>query len=355
MVERGGRPIMSVPTTTDPRRFHVPAGVSAPPPTPEASSPPRRPRRRRVGTVVLVALVAATIALGVPTLRAWWAWQGIERLALDDALGGTGSGTNYLIVGTDSRADVDPTIENAALVFGDGVAGERTDTIAVLHLGGDGARLLAVPRDLFVPLDGGSPSRINAAYSRGGPAALVRTVRAALDIPIDHYLEVDFAGFLGLVDALGGVTVSFDNPAYDPKSGLDIAVAGPVRLDAADALAYVRSRDYHEILPDGSVRRDPTADLGRVQRQQRFLAAVFDELAAVRNPWRAAAIVEEVADDIRLDDRLGFIDALRLGWRLRGLDPETATLPVTPFTTASGAAVLDLRTDEAQPLLEAFR
>ncbi|RMH67013.1 MAG: LytR family transcriptional regulator [Actinomyces sp.] len=347
---------MSVPTTTDPRRFRVPAGVSAPPPTPETSPPPRRRRRRRrIGVLVALALVAAAVGLGVPTARAWWAWRGIERLALDDALGGAGSGTNYLLVGTDSRADLDPAIDNAPLIFGDGVAGERTDTIAVLHLGGDGARLLAVPRDLYVPLDGGAPSRINAAYSRGGPAALVRTVRAALDIPIDHYVEVDFAGFLGLVDALGGVTVTFDHPAYDPKSGLDVAVAGPVRLDAVDALAYVRSRDYHEILPDGSVRRDPTADLGRVQRQQRFLAAVFDELATVRNPWRAAAIVDEVADDIRLDDRLGFLDALRLAWRLRGLDPETATLPVTPFTTASGAAVLDLRTDEAQPLLNAFR
>ncbi len=339
----------------DPRRFRVPA-AAAPPPAPETPGPPARSRRRRLLAVIVVLTVFAAIAgVGVPAVRAWWAWRQIERLDLDDALAGGGTGTNYLLVGTDSRAGVDPGIDDAALIFGDGVAGERTDTIAVLHLGSDGARLLAIPRDLYVPIDGGSSSRINAARSRGGPPALVRTVRTALDIPIDHYVEVDFAGFLGLVDALGGVTITFEYPAYDPKSGLDVPVAGPVRLDAGDALAYVRSRDYHEVLDDGTVRRDPTADLGRVQRQQRFLAAVFDELARIRNPWRAAAVVEAIADDVRIDDGLGFLDGARLGWRLRGLDPDTATLPVTPFTTSSGAAVLDLDTGEAQPLLDAFR
>ena len=266
----------------------------------------------------------------------------------------SGGGTNYLIVGTDSREGVATDVENAEVIFGEGIGGQRTDTIAVLHLGEGGARLLAIPRDLYVPIDGGAQQRINSAFHAGGPPALVRTVRDALAIPIDHYLEVDFAGFLGLVDALGGVTIDFEHPARDPKSGLDVPQAGPVELDAAEALAYVRSRSYIEIV-DGREVRDGTADLGRVQRQQKFMAAIFDELGSTLNPFTLLRILDGVSGNIRVDDGMSFGDAMGLGLDLRGLSPEVATVPTSPTTTSSGAAVLLLRAGEAEAVLADFR
>ncbi|MFQ5557919.1 MAG: LCP family protein [Acidimicrobiales bacterium] len=336
---------------SDPRSFHVPERS----PPAERRPPARAPgsRRPRARTIVAAAAGVVLLALLLTVVVAWWLWRSVERVDLGDALGGGGDGTNYLLVGTDSRDGLDADVANSEVIFGDGVAGERTDTIAILHLGGDGDRLLAVPRDLYVPIDGGSPSRVNSAF-RLGPEALVRTVGDALHIPVHHYLEVDLAGFLGLVDALGGVTIRFEHPARDSRSGLQIPEAGAVELDSAQALAYVRSRHYVETI-DGAEVRDPTADLGRVQRQQRFLGAVFDELGDTYNPITMLRVLDGVRGNVRVDDGLGFLDAVRLGSRLRGLAPLTDTVPTRPATTPGGAAVLLLDEAAAEPLLEAFR
>ena len=341
---------------TDPRSFHVPLDAAVPPAAtdPEPSPRPARRRRRRWPLVLVTIGALLGLCVLVGSLLAWSMWRDVERVDLSDVATGATQGTNYLIVGTDSRAGVDADVANAGVIFGEGLGGERTDTIAVLHTGAGGDRLLAIPRDLYVPIAGGSPSRINAAFN-DGPATLVSTVQRELGIGIDHYLEVDFAGFLGLVDALGGVTIDFPLPARDPKSGLDVPVAGAVELDADQALAYVRSRSYIERQPDGSEQTDPTADLGRVQRQQRFLGAVFAALGDTWNPFTMLDVVRGVKDNVRVDSAMSFRDAASLGWRLRGLDPEVATVPTTPFTTSGGAAVLLVHETEADEVLAAFR
>ena len=298
--------------------------------------------------VVVFAIPAATFAFVAAN-----AWSDVERVDLGATLQGARTGTNYLIVGTDSRAGVDADVENADVIFGTDVAGERTDTIAVLRVDGDAVSLLAIPRDLYVPLAGGAPNRINAAFAFGGPLDLVDTVQRELGIGIDHYLEIDLAGFLGLVDALGGVTIDFPHPAYDERSGLTIDVAGPQRLDGDAALAYVRSRRYTEFV-DGVAVTDPTSDLGRVQRQQRFLAAVMAELGATRNPITLLDALRAVAGNVAVDDGLGLFDATSLGLTLRGAEPATATVPTARHITASGADVLIL-TPESDAVLAEFR
>ena len=199
------------PLPRDPRSIHVASDA-----TPAAGGPAVSPdlpdaevsRRRRwpwVVALLAVFLLAPTLGLSV---AAWSTWRGVERVDLSGVLSDSPSGTNYLIVGTDNRDGVATDIENAGVIFGEGVSGERTDTIALMRVEGDAVSLLAIPRDLYVPLDGGAPNRINAAFAFGGPAALIRTVQQELGIPVDHYLEVDFAGFLGLVDALGAEHVA---------------------------------------------------------------------------------------------------------------------------------------------------
>ncbi len=310
--------------------------------------------RRRLlwsGVAVLI-LILLSAAFG--SVVAWSSWRNVERVQLSEAMTSSASGTNYLIVGTDSREGISADQPNAGAIVGTPVSGERTDSIAILHLGDGGARLLAIPRDLYLPLYGGSTNRVNAAFYFGGPEALVRTIQTELGVGIDHYLQIDLSGFLDLVDALGGVTINIPNPAYDRNSGLNIESSGELLLDADTALAYVRSRHYVEII-DGKEVRDPTSDLGRVQRQQHFLAAVFAGMGHTFNPVKVLAVIRGATSNVKVDDAMSLGDAARLAMTLRGLDPDTATLPTSPHTTESGAQVLLLRKDEAAVMLDDFR
>lgn len=338
----------------DPRSFHVESELAADATSEAAASemaPPRR--RRRWPWIVSALLLLVALVVGAFGAAAWSTWSDVEKIDLDSVLAGSEGGTNYLIVGTDSRDGVSADTANAGVIFGDGVAGERTDTIAVLRVSGDSTRLLAIPRDLYVPLEGGSPNRINAAFAFGGPEALISTIQRELGIGIDHYLEIDLAGFLGLVDALGGVTIHFPHPAYDIKSGLQIDTAGAVHLEGSEALAYVRSRNHVEIV-DGVDIRDLTSDLGRVQRQQRFLAAVFAELGSTRNPFTLLGALDGVSGNVRVDSGLSLRGAASLGLAVRGADPLTATVPTSRYITDGGADVL-LMTPEAEAVFAEFR
>lgn len=296
------------------------------------------PSKRAVGriAVVLVVLFVATLGWGYAQFRS------IERVELGDVLA-SGEGTNYLIVGSDSRAGVDPNDPNAAAILGDDSVGgpERSDTILILRVDGTGAHMLSVPRDLFVTIsETGQQSRINTAFN-GGPGRLIATLRDQLGLPVHHYLQVDFVSFSSMVDALGGITIDFPNPAFDTQSGLNVTESGPVMLNGTEALAYVRSRFYTEVI-DGRNVPQGTGDIGRVQRQQQFLAALTDAIGSTRNPVTLARVADTLADGMRIDSDLNFFEALNLLRRARGLDPAANSLPTSDFTTGAGAQVLRL-------------
>jgi LCP family protein required for cell wall assembly len=260
-----------------------------------------------------------------------------------------GEGTNYLVVGSDSRevedlvdAGLDPTL------FMEG-GGQRSDTMLILRFVDGKAKMMSIPRDLYVPIaETGGSAKINAAYN-GGPRRLILTIQEALGLPIHHYLEVDFVSFAKLVDSLGGITIDFPHPALDSHSGLFIEQTGPVELDGVQSLAYVRSRNYTEII-DGKRVLEPTADLGRVQRQQRFLTAVFDKLGGTRNPLALARSANSTADGLRVDDTLGLTEAARLAWRLRALDPEPVVLPTKGGRNSAGSVLLLIEPDADEVL-----
>ncbi len=363
-----------------PGQYHVPADAGAPAgtpprvspsapefpggPRPPGQAPPRpvpgpapRRQRRKVRPRRVVAWVAGGLLafLVVFVVFGLWQYQRMERVQVASVLSSGGSGTNYLIVGSDTRRGFDPNDPNSAAVIGDGTAAdptERSDTMVVLRVADDGARMLSIPRDLWVTRPDGSQGRINATYQQG-PAALIQTVQS-LGIPVHHYLEVDFVTFAGMVDAVGGVTLEFAHPAQDPGSGLDIPHAGPVTLDGTQALAYVRARRYTELV-DGSWRADPTGDLGRGLRQQQFLRAVMGEVGSTRNPIELMRVSGALADGLRVDDNLGLFDALGLARRMRGLDPESVELPVYGYRTSGGASVLGLSQPQAEEVLARFR
>jgi LCP family protein required for cell wall assembly len=336
--------------------------AAAPPPPPRGRDVPRTrpsppPRRRaggrrfvRIALVVVGALVLLALAL---FLFGWWQFSRIEKLPVSAALSSGGRGTNYLIVGSDSRAGIADDAPNAGAFLDGSFDGERTDTIMVLRMERSSSYLLSIPRDLWVqnPATGES-GRINSVH-QSGPSALITAVRD-LGVPVHHYLEIDFVSFSRLVDAVGGITIDFAHPARDTNSGLDVPEAGPRVLNGAQALAYVRSR-YYEELVDGQWRRDPTGDLGRVERQRAFLQGLMGEASGSRNPLTLANLGRAMGGGMRIDDRMTYFDALGLAWRLRGgFDPESVTLPVTPRTTSGGASVLELQGTEAQPVLSQF-
>ena len=140
---------------------------------------------------------------------------------------------------------------------------------------------------------------------------------------------------------MGGITIDFPHPAKDDNSGLYVDEAGPNHLDGSQALAYVRSRYYTELI-DGKWTTDPTADIGRTLRQRAFLTSLMNEMGGERNPLALGRIPGALGSGMKLDTTLGYLDALRLGWKMKGLSPEPVALPVTPRRTSGGAAVLDL-------------
>jgi LCP family protein required for cell wall assembly len=340
-------------TLPRPERPVPPGPPGLPPDEAPGRAPPSRPwwRRLRWRRVLAITAILLLLAMLGGYLWARSVWNRIDRVDVSAVLSDGGNGTNYLIVGSDSREnlrDGDPGFDPNA-----DAGGQRSDTMMILHLEGGKAQMLSLPRDLYLEIaDTGDKAKLNSAYN-GGPEGLVKTVTDSLGVPVHRYMEVDFVSFAGLVDGLGGVTVDFENPAFDPKSGLNVTQSGPVELDGDQALAYVRSRTYTEVI-NGEQQVEPTGDLGRIERQQKFLRAVFAKLSDTKNPIALASAFSGMSGGLRIDDDMSMLDAFRLGWALRGIDSKTLQLPVDLDRNESGS-VLILREDEAQPILDEVR
>lgn len=256
----------------------------------------------------------------------------------------------FLVIGSDSREGVDKSL------FGD-FAGARGDVVMLVRLDPDQSRahILSVPRDTWVPIDGHGEGKINAAFAHGGAALMVKTVRQVFDVPIHHYVEVDFAGFQALVDELGGVEMTFAHQARDAKSRLDVP-AGEVRLDGYQALAYARSRTYQELV-DGTWRTVDGGDLGRAARQQALVRAIAEQLKRPSNLADTGEVVASIAQHVTVDAALADASLTRLAFSLRGLsgaDISSATLP-TMGANRGGASVQEIDRPAARAVLEAFR
>lgn len=289
----------------------------------------------------------------------------IPRVAIGDTLSTTGAAEggdavaeNFLIVGIDSAAGLDP--DDPVAASRTEVSTLRSDTMMVVRVDPASTRaaLLSVPRDLFVPIPGHGNGRINEAIQLGGPELLVETIQGYLGIPINHYAQVDFQGFARLVDAIDGVEIYFENPVRDDRSGLSVPEPGCITLDARNALGFVRSRAYQEYR-DGRWRTDPTGDLGRIRRQQQFIIAALERSVdrGLRNPVTLDELIDSTLDAVTIDDTLDGEDLLALGRSFRRFDPQSLDVHEMPVEddTVGGAAVLQLLTREADPVLDIFR
>ncbi len=201
--------------------------------------------------------------------------------------------------------------------------------------------------------------RINSAYQHG-EQALIDTIENSFGISINHYLEIDFVGFERLVDAVGGIPLYFDHPVRDTHTGLSITQTGCQVLDGETARKFARSRYLQYKGSDGRWHGDPTADFGRITRQQIFIRRAIDKAVGegLGNPITLNRLVSAGVDNLRLDKALDASDLLALGRRFKSFDSKdlvTYQVPSTSYKTAGGADVQLPDLKAAQPILNIFR
>lgn len=291
-------------------------------------------------------LVCGAVTLGA----AYWIESSLHRIEVFSDYEGrpaAGSGTNWLLVGSDSRADLSAEQQNELSTGGDLGSG-RTDTILLVHIpalgSGQPAAMVSVPRDSYLSIPGLGMDKVNAAFAYGGPPLLSETIEQASGLRIDHYAEVGFAGFGAIVDALGGVQMCPAEPINDPLAGIDLP-AGCQTLDGPQALGYVRSR------------ATARADLDRMLNQRAFMTAMLQRAASPLvwlNPWRWYAVPHAVVGALSVDKGAHVWDLARLAVALLGSE-STLTVPVGEMTYNEAGSVVMWDSAAAEALFEALR
>jgi LCP family protein required for cell wall assembly len=265
---------------------------------------------------------------------------------------------NYLLVGSDSREGADPNDPDYGSIGDEETTtGHRSDVIILVRhdLRTDSASLLSFPRDLLVRISpGGEKDRINSAFATG-PKGLVDTISKNFGIEINHYVEVNFNGFKEIVDAIGGVPACFEYPTRDKNTGLRVPEPGCYTLNGVQARQYVRSRHFQQYI-DGKWQEDPRSDLGRIDRQQKFILDAVSKAQGYlgEDLLHLNAVLPAARQALTVDPGL---DILSLAKRFRSLtkdDIVSYSLPVKG-KTVGGKAVLALEEEQAQPILDYFR
>lgn len=306
----------------------------------------RRQRRFLLTTGVLSSAVLLFSGGG-------WAFQDyvLSSVHRVDAFGGLthrpGSGPegsmNILLAGVDRRDGM--TDQQIRQLHLGKVGGQRSDTMMLVHISSkhDKVTVVSLPRDSLVTIPahrsnglegprgaqvGERQGKLNWAYSYGGPSLTVQTVEQATGVHVDHYVEINFLGFIKVVDALGGVTVCTPQPIDDPKSGLRLP-AGKSTVNGATALAYARAR---YTLTGGS-------DLGRIDRQQQFMSAVAHK--ALSDPTRFPGVLSAALGAIRADKGLSKGTLSALAEQMRGMSTDSIAFATVPLSDPNHLAPIN--------------
>ena len=291
--------------------------------------------------------IITSLSLAVVAISAF-SWLGLGQVSgainrvdvfgsLDKRPEKPSSALNYLLVGSDTREGL--TKEQSKLLrvgTTKSAAGARSDTMLLVHISKsrDKVSIISIPRDSLVTIPEHPSSlnkdkivpaakgKINAAFAWGGAPLLIQTIEQETNIKIDHYIEIGFAGFAGMVDALGGVEVCSKRDIDDPNSHL-VMSAGVHTLGGIEALKYVRTRDF-----------DGMGDLGRMQRQQQFMSALLRKVTStgvLLNPIKLVNFFNASIATVRTDSEFNRNDLLVLAKQLKNLSPSkvrTLTIPL---------------------------
>ncbi|MER6469079.1 LCP family protein [Streptomyces collinus] len=321
---------------------HVYGGGPGGPDGPEGTrtrGPRPAPNWRRRIKWTAITLASVLIVTSVATY--FWADSKLHRdVDLSKVIDRpeTGSGTNYLIVGSDSRKGM--SSDDKKKLHTGSAQGQRTDSMMILHVGDNGDTLLSLPRDsdVEIPSYKGSTSgkvypgtgrrtKLNAAYAEDGPTLLVRTIEYNTGLHIDHYVEIGFGGFAKIVDAVGGVEITIDKGFKDKDSGADFK-SGKQTLNGEEALAFVRTRHAFA-----------SQDLQRTKNQQKFLAALAHQVATpstVLNPFTFYPTMGAGLDSLTVDKDMSLWDLASMFWAMKGVSGGDGTSLNMPISGSTG-------------------
>ena len=339
----------------------TPARPGLPPaldPRPDAD-PPRHSGRRRVGRVLRWGAILTSVFLLLASTALYLGFRHFDgkltrtniRLPQDasgPSAGADGTAQNFLIVGSDTREAPGTQKFGASKDSARYVGGQRSDTVMLMHVpaGRAKATIISFPRDSWVAIPAFTDAkgvahpahhqRINSAFSVGGAPLLVQVLQNMSGMRVDHYVQVDFAGFQQIVDALGGVTLCVKTTRNDQDSG-DFLTAGTHKVNGKLALAFARDR-----------KSFPTQDLARIKDQQYFLSVLLHKVLSagtLANPLKINALLNAVTSATTVDRDLSINDMRKLALRMRHLDPAhvaLVTVPVQGDERIAGQSVLVL-------------
>lgn len=285
-------------------------------------------RRRRTALVLMSALsVLVLLASGISWGATAWVSGNINRsdvfggLAEDERPENETGALTFMVIGSDGRDGMNSEDQDALNVGS--TPGERSDAIMLVHLNHERDRVtvVGVPRDLWVDVPGEGEDKINAAYAYGGPQKSVQTMEAVTGVRIDHYVEVDFSGFVDVVDALGGVEVCLEESIEDPKAQLDLE-AGTHEVDGTEALAFTRTR------------ATARGDLDRIDRQQQVVAAMMDRALSTEtlsDPAKLTSFLESSLSSLTVDQSLDAAALNELGHQMRGIELSSVDFAQVPI------------------------
>ena len=305
-------------------------------PTIEFRSYREHPRRKRKALkIVLISLVVVGALVGGTAAYLWNyvndKFNETHRELKVDPLE-PGKAQNILVLGSDRRDVVDKAQQDEREFRGGG-GSRRADTILVVHVPPDhgSATILSFPRDLRVKIPGRSGfSKINAAYGGGtvdgkklnGPDLVMETIREHTGLPIHHYVEINFASFQRIVDAVGGVRLCVDRPYNDKESGLIVKEAGCQVYAGKMALSYVRMR-----------KQDPRGDFGRIERQQQFMRVLMSKVTSIgvlTDPFAITKLADAVAKGVITDDKLDLSEVKGIANKLADFKQANVDFRVVP-------------------------
>jgi len=255
---------------------------------------------------------------------------------------------NYLILGSDSRAQLTKRQQGQ---FGSPtlVTGQRSDTIIVVRVNAAANRtvILNIPRDLRVQIPGHGLDKINSAFQYGADT-LVQAVEQLTGLTINPYVEVNFAGFINVVNAIGGVPICVDHAMVDTLSGLNLPRGGCYNLQGAQALSFVRARH---------VQGDAIPDFSRIARQQQFMRAIIDKVISPKETFRINQIVNAVKDNLVIDQNLNIYSVQDLTRKLAVVGQQGVTFRVVPAipVTIDGGDYVQLQQPQARNLFAKIR
>ncbi|HEX3788519.1 MAG TPA: LCP family protein [Pseudonocardiaceae bacterium] len=316
-------------------------------------APPRR-RKRRVGRIIGIIVLVIIVLLAALWFYVDFSLQRVGALADYSGRPAQGAGTNWLVVGSDSRQGLTDA-QAAQLHTGDAsaVSGGRTDSILLVHLPANSTKptMVSLLRDSQVSIPGHGKTKINAAFAYGGAPLLVQTVEEATGLRIDHYAEIGLGGFASVVDDVGGVTMCLPQADNDPDAGVNLP-AGCQKLNGANALGYVRSRHAFA-----------SSDFARTEHQREFIGALADRIASpgvLLNPFDFVPVLTDLPKALTVDEGDHLQNLVGLAWDMRGISSGGVVTTAVPISGSSGGNLLwdptksqelfhDLNNDDAVP------